>query len=165
MDFSAVLGTIVGAVVGVGSTLLADRARWRRDHDLRQMLIRRETYSDFLAALSQAHTNLRTISLQEHPDGVVPPGLLAAGILESGIWRMRQSLSLCAPSPIIELAITACDAMVSIQDALIVNPDHKGAPYLRARAGLWAANANLREAMRKDLGVPGPSDPEVGKIL
>jgi hypothetical protein len=164
MDWSTLLGTVMGAVIGIGATLLADRARWRRDHDQRQIQIRRDTYTDFLTALSLAHSTMRTAALREYPDGAVVPGTFATGIEESGIWRVRQRLSLCAPAHVIGLAMTACEAMVGIQDALKADPDPGGEPYLRARAALWAANAELREAMRGDLGVLGPPDPEAAAL-
>lgn len=106
---------------------------------------------------------MRIIALRTDTAEEERPGVLRTALEESGIWRMRQSLSLCASREIIELAVAASDALVAVQDVLISNLDANSDPYLRARADLWVVNAELREAMRKDLGVSGPPDPELGR--
>ncbi|WP_406373387.1 hypothetical protein OG788_24330 [Streptomyces sp. NBC_00647] len=64
---------------------------------------------------------------------------------------------------IIHLAVRACDELPCMRDGLIEDPDIRGDAYFRVRADLWRENAHLREAMRKDLGMGGPPDPEVGE--
>ncbi|WP_405646362.1 hypothetical protein [Streptomyces sp. NBC_00019] len=80
----------------------------------------------------------------------------------SGVWRLRQSLSLTASAEIIGLAVKACDALISMRDGLVADPDLRGDAYFQVRADLWRENAHLREAMRRDLGMSGLPDPEVG---
>ncbi|MFI0350919.1 hypothetical protein [Actinomadura sp. 9N407] len=161
MDWSAPLGTIIGAVVGVGSTLLADRSRWRRDNDRHKTEVCRETYTTFLIALSQSHSNMRAATFTTTPEPSERHNVLYNAIDESGIWRARQCLSLSAPAEIITLAITATEALVAMQNALTETFDTRSDRYLRARTDLWTANAAVREAMRTDLGESGPPDPEV----
>jgi hypothetical protein len=161
MDWSAPLGTIIGAAVGVGSTLLADRSRWRRESDRHKAEVRRETYSTFLIALSQSHSNMRAATFSSSPAPSERHGVLYNAIDESGIWRARQCLSLCAPAEVITLAIQATDALKAMQEALTETFDTNSEPYLHARTALWRANAAVRQAMRTDLGEGGPPDPEV----
>ncbi|MGI8334387.1 hypothetical protein ACRYCC_30930 [Actinomadura scrupuli] len=125
--------------------------------------MRRETYTNFLTALSQSHSNMRAATLRTTPTEAERLGILYTAIDESGIWRMRQCLSLCAPAEIIELAVAAADALVVMQDALVATFDTTSDAYVHARTDLWAANAELREAMRKDLGGSGPPDPELSR--
>lgn len=61
------------------------------------------------------------------------------------------------------MAVRACDELPCMRDGLIEDPDIRGDAYFRVRADLWRENAHLREAMRKDLGMGGPPDPEVGE--
>ncbi|MGN9760774.1 hypothetical protein [Streptomyces sp. SD31] len=44
MDWTPLAGTALGTLVGVGSTLLADRARWRRDLSDRTRQERKQIY-------------------------------------------------------------------------------------------------------------------------
>ena len=70
MEWGTLAGAGLGAVVGTGSTMLADRFRWRRDRisreddwkreeSQRDLTTRRELYGQYLAALSLATHELR----------------------------------------------------------------------------------------------------------
>jgi len=158
------VGTLAGAVVGVSSALIAERIRWRRDQARDESQTRRVVYSDFLMALSRGHSDMRTVVLQ--PDcstGDRLYGDLHQALDGSGIWRLRQTLSLTTSAEIIRLAVGACNELTRMRDVLIEDPDVRGDAYFRVRADLWRENAHLREAMRKDLGMGGPPDPDVGQ--
>ncbi|MFE9092927.1 hypothetical protein [Streptomyces sp. NPDC007264] len=158
------MSTLAGAVVGVSSALIAERLRWRRDQEREGAQTRRVVYSDFLMALSRGHSDMRTVVLR--PDRSTDDrlyGELHQALDGSGIWRLRQSLSLTASAEIIQLAVKACDALTRMRDGLIEDPDVRGDAYFLVRADLWRENAHLREAMRRDLGMDGPPDPEVGQ--
>ncbi|MCF4138571.1 hypothetical protein L1856_20425 [Streptomyces sp. Tue 6430] len=58
MDWLAPVNTLTGAAIGIGSTLLADRIRWRRDREALDRDTRRQAYAAFMAALSDAYTRL-----------------------------------------------------------------------------------------------------------
>ncbi|QFZ75194.1 hypothetical protein GFH48_19685 [Streptomyces fagopyri] len=158
------MSTLAGAVVGVSSALIAERIRWRRDQQRDGSQTRRVVYSEFLMALSRGHSDMRTVVLQvDRSTGDRLYGDLHQALDGSGVWRFRQSLSLTASAEIIQLAVKACDALTRMRDGLIEDPDVRGDAYFRIRADLWRENARLREAMRKDLGMDGPPDPEVGQ--
>ncbi|MET9898351.1 hypothetical protein [Streptomyces sp. NPDC006446] len=164
MDWITPLSTLAGAVVGVSSALLAERVRWRREQHKEVAQTRRVVYSDFLMALSRGHSDMRTAVLQH--DGSTGDrlyGALHQALDGSGIWRLRQTLSLTTSAEIIQLAVMACEALTRMRDLLVEDPDLKGDAYFRVRADLWRENAHLREAMRKDLGMDGPPDPDVGR--
>jgi hypothetical protein len=163
VDWISPLSTLAGAIVGVSSALMAERIRWRRDREKEAAQTRRGVYSEFLMALSQSHSDMRSVILQgDVPSAEVRYGLLHQALDGSGIWRLRQSLSLTAPAEIIQMAVSTCDALTTMRDVLIDIPDVRNDAYLRSRAELWRTNANLRETMRRDLGMDGPPDPEVG---
>ncbi|MDQ0951314.1 hypothetical protein QFZ24_005237 [Streptomyces phaeochromogenes] len=158
------MSTLAGAVVGVSSALIAERIRWRRDQERDESQTRRVVYSDFLMALSRGHSDMRTVVLQpDRSTGDRLYGDLHQALDGSGIWRLRQSLSLTASAEIIQLAVRTCDALTQMRDELIADPNVRSDTYFLARADLWRENAHLREAMRKDLGMDGPPDPEVGQ--
>jgi hypothetical protein len=162
VDWSILLSTAIGALLGVTSTLAADRTRWRREEGRHWTQTRREAYIDYLQALSSAHSNLRKIA-DHQPNASLSEryALMNAAVDESGIWRSRQALSLAAPHDLVDHAITASRAVDALKDLLITHPDTRSAAFFHVRQQLWDANAELREAMRQDLGIPGPPDPEL----
>lgn len=148
----------------MGSALIAEHIRWRRDQVREAAQTRRAVYSEFLTAVSRGHTDMRSVALRR--DGLTGNALygqLHQALDNSGIWRMRQSLSLTASAEIIQLAQQTTDALVAVRDRLVEEPDIGSNAYLVCRAELWQDNAHLREAMRRDLGMDGPTDPEVGQ--
>jgi len=156
--------TVTGAIIGIGAGLLAERLRWHRDKEKDRIQKRREVYPEFLMALSQSHSNMRSAVLQNgNPLETASFGALHEALDGSGIWRFRQSLSLTAPAEIIKLAVDTCSALTKMKDVLVERQDVTNDAYLRARADLWRINADLREAMRRDLGMNGPPDPDVGR--
>ena len=164
MDWTTAFGTIVGAVIGIGSTLSVDQVRSRRDRDHQSRSTRQTVYVDYLTALSRSHSNMREVSFRADLDERERYGALHAALDSSGIWRIRQTLALVAPPEIITLAIEAGRAIQTVRDALIADFDIEGEQYKRERAALWLVNADLRHAMREDLGVAGPPDPEIGAV-
>jgi len=118
-------------------------------------------YVEFLTALSRGHSNLRAVALDRNTSVDDRPGALYIALDDAGVWRLRQSLSLAATREINLLAMAALRALEGVRDALIADPDTSGGDYLRARATLWTANAEIRDAMRRDLGERGEPDPEL----
>jgi hypothetical protein len=59
VDWSAPVSTLIGAVVGVGATMLADRSRWKRDQSRERDQLRRDSYGSYLAAVIAAHEAMR----------------------------------------------------------------------------------------------------------
>jgi hypothetical protein len=146
----------------MGSALTVDRFRWRRDGHDQWSQTRRSVYVDFLTALSRGHSEMRAAILREDLSDAARFGVLHRSLDASGVWIGRQTLSLTAPTEIITLAISAAMALEQVRDVLIADPNVQAEAYLQARADLWRVNADLREAMRQDLRLDLPTDPEVG---
>jgi hypothetical protein len=53
------LSTVLGAVIGLGSALVGDRVRWRREQSDRWLSARREVYVGYLNALHEANQGMR----------------------------------------------------------------------------------------------------------
>jgi hypothetical protein len=63
MDWTTLAATALGAFVGVGSTLLADRVRWRRDQVDRTRQERRQIYVTVLTKYRLAYEDMREAAL------------------------------------------------------------------------------------------------------
>ena len=163
MDWVAPLSTIIGATVGLGSAVIVDRFRWRRDVGVRWNQTRRGVYVEFLTAVSNAHFKMRATTFRTDVPEAERYGALCEALDGSGIWRQRQEISLTAPHHVLQRAVATADELQNVRDVLIAEFDTNSDQYLRARADLWVSNAELREAMRRDLGVAGQPDPELGQ--
>ncbi|MEU8185525.1 hypothetical protein AB0B85_03415 [Micromonospora sp. NPDC049044] len=161
MEWSTILGTIVGAIVGLMSVFLADHLRWRREDKSRLLQARQQVYVDFLAALSKAHSDLRSVAFRSELSPVERSHALLEALDASGVWRLRQSISLIGSRGLMHEVVTAARSLEGVCEVLSHGADVGSDRYIEARNRLWAANATLRELMRKDLGIAGDPDPDV----
>lgn len=69
MEWISPVSTALGAVIGVGSTLLTDRFRWRRERAGQNLDVRRQMYADYTAALSRIRTALNECAQMNIPPG------------------------------------------------------------------------------------------------
>ena len=97
MDWGPLLGTALGAVVGVGSTLVSDRVRWRRDRTARQRDMKRQLYGEYLAALMRTRNQLKDIASSSL---ATEDRALKAGeaFREGGAYELRYQMSITAPA-------------------------------------------------------------------
>lgn len=153
MDWSTLIATITGAVIGVGATMLAERAQWRRSQTHHWSTVRREAYAAYLAALSDGSAALRRIVRERAPDTDVGPALHEA-LLAAGPWRTFHSLAMIGPPDVVAKAEDAQLALQRCRETLVDNPDLSAAPYVEARNQLLTGISVLRNAMREDLHLP-----------
>ncbi len=155
MSWGTLLAAGLGAVLGVGTTLLTDLVRSRRDSDQRWADVRREVYSRALTALSQTHSRLVRAACQ---------GLAAAdreqavhdayhnSPLNSDARSVLRELAITAPAVVFELAVPVDRELRVIRDALALNPSHPDSDeYAELVQPYRACLAALQAAMRDDL--------------
>jgi hypothetical protein len=154
MDWSTLIATITGAVIGVGATVLAERAQWRRSQDHHWTTVRREAYAAYLAALSDGSAALRRI-VREHDSAAGGLGSqLHDALLSAGAWRIFHTLAMVAPADVVAKAEDAQLALQDAREALLERADLTHLPYVDARHRLLSAIGTLRNAMRDDLHLP-----------
>jgi hypothetical protein len=64
MDVGTLTAAAVGAVIGVGSTLITDSVRARRDLNQKWIETKRLVYVRFLVALAQAHSRIKVAAAE-----------------------------------------------------------------------------------------------------
>lgn len=67
MDAGTLTAAAAGAVIGVGSTLITDSVRARRDLDQKWIETKRLVYVRFLVALTQAHSRIKVAAFENLP--------------------------------------------------------------------------------------------------
>lgn len=147
-------GTGFGAVVGVGSTLLADRARWRRDLTERTRQERKDIYVTCLTKYRQAYEDMHAVALrhQQHQDPAALDAAVREAFRASRCDEVRESALICAPeqlSDVIEGVYTTLRELQGVfaaGDPPLDSPEFQEHRLKHAKA-VWAARA----AMRGDL--------------
>jgi hypothetical protein len=153
MDWSSPLSTVIGAVVGVGTALVVDWTRSRRDREQQWDQLRRQMYTDFMAALNIGVGQLEDIARR----GLAPPErdqALRQALQAAGVWRIHQQLLITASPPVISDGWNALLGLTQIRDELARDATFDSQEYLAARQRYSKLMSTLRDAMRADLNVP-----------
>jgi hypothetical protein len=151
VDWSEPVSTLVGAIVGIGATMLADRSRWKREQSRERIQLRRESYGSYLAAIIQAHEAMRIAAAGDgSPDS--KRAAITAAFRSSDPYVHRFGLSLLAPADVVEDAVAVFRRTREIRDLLISGADAETAGYRAAQRAYYDAIKAMSDTMRKDLG-------------
>ena len=148
----AVLGTALGAVIGIGSALINDRVRWRREQDRDRLGVRRELYSSYIAALTEIHESMRAVSGR---DGLTPAGRRdAIRVLfhDGGLYQLRYQIGVIADQQVLDSSEAAFQHMRDIRDTLAAGGRISDPQYQEQRTAWGAVLRTLQHAMREELG-------------
>ncbi|MFI7410489.1 hypothetical protein ACIBU0_17685 [Streptomyces sp. NPDC049627] len=154
MDWTTLAATALGALVGVGSTLLADRARWRRDMADRTRQERKQIYVTVLTKYRLAYEAMHAAAVagRGQDDGARETSVREA-FRSSGCDEARETALICAPQEMSDVLENVYATLRDLQDAFAAGDPPLDSPELQARRlkhaeAVWAARA----AMRRDLG-------------
>lgn len=154
MSWSAPLLALLGTVVGASVTLLADRARWRRDQHLRRHEALRTSYGAYLAALHATSEEIRAVSLGEHAPETSRQSAARTAFRSAKLNIQREQLVLMAPEPVVRASDETFRTLRELRDVVGDGADRQAVEYQAILDRYQAALASLREAMRADLGSP-----------
>lgn len=155
MDWLAPVNTLIGAVIGVGSTLLADRMRWRRDRAALHQDTRRQAYAAFMGALSDAYARLHEIAGDERPAEETRSAAREV-FVSSNLYPLRYELALIAPWEVMDQANRAFWQVRDLRDLVASGATTETPEYGRHTRGYLKATEEAQTAMRRDLGTTWP---------
>ncbi|MEU9012027.1 hypothetical protein AB0D12_20060 [Streptomyces sp. NPDC048479] len=153
MEWISPVSTALGAVIGVGSTLIADRLSWRRERAGQSLDVRRKLYGDYTAALSRMRTALNECAQADIPAQERPQRVREL-FLAPGAYEIRHQLAIIAPQVVVEAARAAFVVLRDTRDLLVEGAGIEDQAYRELEDRFDSALAVLRSAMRRDLGVP-----------
>jgi len=151
MDWLPLVTAAFGAGVGIGSTLLADRARWHRDRSDQHRTFRRDAYADFFMALSQARNGLRKLAHTSASSLDSRAEEATDAWLSSGAYEQRIRLSLIAPGHLNSHIGATYDALQVAREEIADGALAGDAPYEDALATYHLLLDKLRVQMQQDL--------------
>ncbi len=152
MEWMSPVSTLLGAAIGVGATLVADRVRWRRERVGQSLDVRRQLYGEYTAALSRMRTALNEcarsdVAAEERARRV------REVFLAPGAYEIRHQLAVIAPQETIAASRAAFLVLRDTRDALLDGAAVESTLYRELEDRFDSAVAELRRVMRRDLGV------------
>ncbi|MEE1736941.1 hypothetical protein PUR49_10575 [Streptomyces sp. BE147] len=151
MEWISPVSTALGAVIGVGSTLLTDRFRWRRERAGQNLDTRRQLYADYTASLSRIRTALNECARTNIP-AEERPRRVRELFLAPGAYEIRHQLAIIAPREVVEAARSAFVVLRDTRDLLVEGATADSRAYGELEERFDAAVVELRDVMRRDLG-------------
>ncbi|MBC9715347.1 hypothetical protein H9Y04_22620 [Streptomyces sp. TRM66268-LWL] len=153
MEWITLAATCLGALIGVGSTLLAERLRASREESQRRQGLRQQLYADFLAALSRVADDL--YALASSPDRNELPVRASEAWRRGDSYPLRYHMTISAPAGMVT-ASDACFRRLRDFRDVVANGAVSGTPEFRAAQAAYDQSlTRLRELMRTDLGLAG----------
>ena len=151
MQWSSLIGAVVGALIGVSATLSSEYTSWRRGRRDTDKAARRKTYAEYLSALSLTRNELRLASR----DGSIPVDERSKRAAESfkigGAYELRYQVVLMASKDVIEASDDAFRALRRIQRVVETGTLHTEKRYIELRDAWDASFDVLTDRMRDDL--------------
>ncbi|MBH5333463.1 hypothetical protein IHE55_01050 [Streptomyces pactum] len=154
MNWLTLISTLLGAVVGVGTTLLADRARWGRERQAQTLEHRRALYGEFLTTLNLAQESLFAVSYGRHPAELTRDLAARAAFGSHQVYAVRERLVLSGCEPVVAAADAAFHRLKEFRDVVGSGAAPTSPEVMEAITAYAAELRTLRHAMRDDLGEP-----------
>ncbi|MFD9483255.1 hypothetical protein [Streptomyces sp. NPDC059991] len=151
MEWATVVGTAMGAVIGMGSTLLAERVRWRRSLGEQERSELRAAYARYLdaATLARDAVSLASRSLALAPEARAEQARPA--IQDNAVYARQYELELVAPAEVVTKARAATRALGDYRDVVMAGATYETAECAEARRAFRAARQDIMDAMRTTL--------------
>ncbi|MGI5455835.1 hypothetical protein ACQEWB_22170 [Streptomyces sp. CA-249302] len=151
MNWTTLAGTALGALIGVGSTLLADRVRWRRDAGERNRQERRDIYVGCLTKYRLAYEAMHSAATVHRGQHTLDAAVREA-FRASGCDEVRESALICAPQELSDVLEDVYVTLREFQEFFAAGDQPLDSPEfqehrLKHGKAIWAARA----AMRADL--------------
>ncbi|WP_037675364.1 hypothetical protein [Streptomyces griseus] len=151
MDWGTLAGTALGAVLGVTTTLLAERSRWQREHSARERAVKQELYAEYLGALSLTTHRLRDLKRSVGLSREERMGQAGEILGSTNAYHLRYQVLIIAPEHLGNMANQAFARVRDLRDRFDEADVCTDPEWASAMAALTEALIALRTAMRADL--------------
>ncbi|GGV55079.1 hypothetical protein GCM10010277_54660 [Streptomyces longisporoflavus] len=158
MEWGTLAVAAVGAVFGIGATVVTDALRSRREREQRWADAKRVTYARFLAALAQAHSRM-TVAAASGLDGSARVRAVHDAFLNdpqnTDPKAVLREVAITAPDHVHQVAESVYEQLRTARDLLESDAVTFEAPeYQRVIYAFFADLDVLQRLMRSDLQPP-----------
>ena len=151
MQWSSLIGAVVGALIGVSATLSSEHLRWRRGRQDSDKASKRQTYAEYLSALSLTRNELRLASRNSSIPLEERAKRAAESFKTGRAYELRYQVMLIAPEVVIEASDNAFRALRRIQRQVEDGTLHTEASYIALRETWDSSFDVLTDRMRQDI--------------
>jgi len=152
MDWGTLLATVTGAVIGVGATSIADRAKWRREQSERRADVRRDLYAAYLAAVAKTWSDIRATVIDSTDPWPERARQAELAYRDGGVYELRYQIAITAPPEIVALSDQTMKGMRELVQQLIAGRRYDTWAELHGESRPWFdAFDAMRARMRQDL--------------
>jgi hypothetical protein len=151
VQWSSLIGAIVGALIGVSATLASEHLRWRRGRQDSDKATKRETYADYLAALALTRNELRLAALKDSTPLPQRSKRAAEAFSTGRAYELRYQVALIAPTEVTAASDDAFRSLRNLRDLVEDGTIRTNSAYIGQKAVWDAAFAALRDRMKVDL--------------
>lgn len=154
VDWLSPVSALIGAAIGAGSTILAQRGQWRRELEQRDRDTRRQLYAAYLAAHHQSGEALWALA-----NGIVNPDhenyLQAAhrAFNSESLYPLRAEIVVFGSKAVADATQEALATLRQLRDCIGQKNLAGSKAYLQAHTSARAKQKNMRSLMRSDLGL------------
>lgn len=161
MDWSGLVGTVIGAAVGISSTLVVTQLQWRHQRHDRWYALRRETYVSFLTALNKSYETLWALSLGEYTSELPLAGAAREILRINEVYESRQRALITGSRSVVAACEQAFQSLKGFRDVVGLSKPADSQAFKIADDGYRAAARRLASDIRIDLAVP---EPDIGFV-
>ncbi|MFI9823546.1 hypothetical protein ACIHFC_24230 [Streptomyces sp. NPDC052013] len=151
MEWATLVGTGLGAVMGVGATLVGEQVRWRRTVRDNRLQDRRNLYADCLVSFRRAHEDMRLAADEEHAGPQARAARIRQVYRESGCDEVRERLMLTASDEVTSAIEAAYVSLRKIREVFAAGSTVPSPDYQAARQAHKDATEAARAVLRRDL--------------
>lgn len=151
MDWTAPVSTVLGAVIGVASTLAVNHAQWKRDNTKRERDELRTACVEFLSAVTQAREQILQASREGHAPVDERVQKARSALSDHDVFPKRVQLHLVAPTGLSEMAYATVNKLIRYRDAVAEGATHDEVEFSDVRVDFTKHRAELTQAMQKAL--------------
>ncbi|MFE5329431.1 hypothetical protein ACFRCG_23890 [Embleya sp. NPDC056575] len=152
MEWTTLISTLAGALIGISATVVTERSRSRRERLADDLTVRRGAYADYLAALSRTRVDIRAAAR----DAATPPNVRAekavAAFYDSGVYDRRYQVAVVAPMAVVEASDRMFRALRALRDRVVDGALRVDSAYRDQANATEDALAELLRLIRLDLG-------------
>ncbi|MFG2839772.1 hypothetical protein ACGFYE_32745 [Streptomyces zaomyceticus] len=151
MEWMTLVGTGLGAVLGVGATLLGEQIRWRRTVRSGVLQDRQNMYVDCLVTLRRAHEAMRLAADEDHADPQTRAARIRQAFQGAGCDEARERVVLTAGADVATAIDASYHSLRQVRETLASGHALASEEYQTARQAHGDATRAARTVLRRDL--------------
>lgn len=151
MEWVTLVGTALGAVLGVGATLAGEHLRWRRTVRDNRLQDHRSLYAECLVALRRAHEAMRLAADEDHATPQSRAAKIRLAFQTSGCDEARERLILTATADVAAAIDASYHSLRHVREILASGCLVVSEEYQAARQAHGDATRAARTVLRREL--------------